>query len=150
MGTVLLPKIYLYRRIVMAKLFIDKHFADSIDLGKIAGEAFFSKFHFIRLFKKIYGKTPHQYLITVRIENAMQLLKANVPVTETCYNVGFESLGSFTALFKKLVGLTPSAYLLQQQQIRTQIYKTPLKFIPGCFAENRGWTKNSNFQEMPD
>src|SRR5262245_3329885 len=102
---------YIYRRIVLAKLFMDEHFAKPINLGEIANESFFSKFHFIRRFKKIYGKTPHQYLISVRVEKAMLLLRANVPVSETCYEVGFESLGSFTVLFKKLVGLTPSAYL---------------------------------------
>ena len=59
------PKIYLYRRIVQAKLFIDNHFGEDIDLGNIADEAFFSRFHFIRLFKTIYNKTfpgnPFEY-----------------------------------------------------------------------------------------
>ena len=64
----LYPKVYLYRRIVYAKLFIDTHFAENIDLDNIADEAFFSKFHFIRVFKDIYKKTPHQYLSFVRIE----------------------------------------------------------------------------------
>ena len=140
--------IYLYRRIVLAKIFIDKNFDRNIPINEIAEKAFFSKFHFIRLFKTIYGKTPHQYLIKVRIENAMLLLKANIPVSDTCYRVGFESLGSFTVLFKKLVGMTPSEYLLRQQLMKAQIYKTPLKFVPGCFAKTRGWLENSNFQEM--
>jgi AraC-like DNA-binding protein len=135
------PKVYLYRRIVQAKLFIDNHFADTIDLDKIADEAYFSKFHFIRQFRKIYGKTPHQYLTTVRIEKALQLLRTDVPVTEACYAVGFESLSSFSGLFKRLVGLAPSAYLAQQQQIKAQILHTPLQFIPGCFAEKHGWKK---------
>lgn len=65
------PKIYLYRRLVQAKLFIDTHYADNIDLGNIPDEAYFSKFHFIRQFKDIYRKTPHQYLIFVRIEKAL-------------------------------------------------------------------------------
>lgn len=133
------PKIYIYRRIVQAKLFIDNNYFENIDLNNIADEAYFSKFHFIRLFAKIYGKTPHQYLKKVRIEKAMQLLRADTTVSETCYAVGFESLSSFTNLFKKMVGLTPSAYLLQQQQIKAQILKTPLNFIPGCFAEKKGW-----------
>ena len=69
------PKVYLYRRIVQAKLFIDNNYAENIDLDNISDEAYFSKFHFIRLFKNIYGKTPHQYLIFVRIEKAIELLK---------------------------------------------------------------------------
>ncbi len=92
------PKIYLYKRIVQAKLFIDTHLSDDIDLDNIADEAYFSKFHFIRLFKTIYGKTPHQYLTRVRIESAKELLQKDTSVTETCFSVGFESITSFTAL----------------------------------------------------
>jgi AraC-like DNA-binding protein len=142
------PKVYLYRRIVQAKLFIDTNFATSIDLDSIADEAYFSKFHFIRLFKKIYGKTPHQYLIVLRIEKAMRLLQAKMPVTDACFSVGFESVSSFSGLFKRIVGLTPSAYLVQQQQIKRQILKNPLQFVPGCFAEKNGWTEKSNFEEV--
>jgi len=109
----LYPKAYLYRRIVQAKLFIDKSFAENIDLNNIADEAYFSKFHFIRQFKKVYGKTPHQFLTMVRIEKAMQLLRTDVPVSDVCFLVGFESLSSFSGLFKGLVGLSPSAYLVR-------------------------------------
>jgi AraC-like DNA-binding protein len=133
------PKIYLYRRLVQAKLFIDTRYADNIDLGNIAGEAYFSKFHFIRKFKNIYSKTPHQYLIFVRIEKAMELLKTGIPVSEVCYAVGFESLSSFSGLFKRIVGISPSTYLVQQQIIKAQIVKSPLSFIPGCFAYKKGW-----------
>jgi AraC-like DNA-binding protein len=148
MTTTTYPKVYLYRRIVRAKLFIDNNYSENIDLNNIADEAFFSKFHFIRQFKKIYSKTPHQYLTVVRIEKAMQLLRTDIAVSEVCYAVGFESLGSFSGLFKRIVGLTPSAYLLHQQQIKAQILKAPLNFIPGCFAEKKGWKKKSNFEEI--
>src|SRR6476660_4401775 len=114
MSSLFYPKIYLYKRIVQAKLFIDKNYAENIDLNNIADEAYFSKFHFIRLFTKIYGKTPHQYLMSVRIEKAMQLLRSDMPVSRVCYAVGFESLSSFSTLFKKMVGVSPSVYLFQQ------------------------------------
>ena len=133
------PKIFLYRRLVQAKLFIDCHFADKIDVCEIADEACFSRFHFIRQFKSIYRKTPHQYLISVRIEKAKELLKEGKPISDVCYAVGFESLGSFSALFKRLEGITPSAYLGQQQTKKEQIRESPLRFIPGCFAEKSGW-----------
>ena len=133
------PKVYLYQRIVQAKLFIDRKFADHIDLDNISDEACFSKFHFIRLFKKIYGKTPHQYLTFVRIEKATQLFRINKTVSEVCYAVGFESLSSFGSLFKRIVGVTPSAFLEEQQLIKIQILKTPLKFVPGCFISQNGW-----------
>src|SRR5688500_18723602 len=120
------PKVYLYRRIVQAKLFIDKHYADKIDLNNISDEAYFSKFHFLRLFKIIYGKTPHQYLISVRIEKATQLLRSGESVSDVCSQVGFDSLTSFSGLFKRIVGVSPSAYLMQQQLLKSQIIKTPL------------------------
>ena len=133
------PEIYLYRRIVQAKLFIDDNFGEKIDLRGIADEAYFSKFHFIRLFKMAYGKTPHQYLTAVRINKAQLLLQGGAPVTETCFAVGFESLTSFTGLFKRIIGISPAAYRLQQQQRKHAINATPLRFIPNCFAEQNGW-----------
>ena len=83
--TVQYPKVYLYKRIVQAKLFIDSNYANKIDIDNICDEACFSKFHFIRVFKKVYGKTPHQYLTSVRIENAKLLFKEDNAVTEVCY-----------------------------------------------------------------
>ena len=129
-----LPKLDLYRRIVQAKLFIDSNYAERIDAGEIADEARYSKFHFIRTFKSIYGKTPHQYLTAVRVEKAKELLESGASVTTACFAVGFDSLGSFTSLFKRRAGLTPSQYQRQQLERKAEIKKEPLKFIPGCFA----------------
>lgn len=143
------PKVYLYRRIVQAKLFIDNNYADKIDLNGISDEAYFSKFHFIRLFKSAYGKTPHQYLKYVRIEKAKELLKNNSTVSEACFLVGFDSLSSFSGLFSKVVGKSPSGYLKHQQEVQKQISLTPLAFVPGCYAYQHGWLdpENSNFEE---
>ena len=129
-----LPKLDLYRRIVQAKLFIDSNYAERIDAGEIADEACYSKFHFIRTFKSIYGRTPHQYLTHVRIERAKELLEQGVSVTEACFAVGFDSLGSFTSLFKRRAGVTPSEYQRRQLERKAEIKKEPLRFIPGCFA----------------
>jgi AraC-like DNA-binding protein len=139
-------KAYLYRRIVQAKLFIDDHFNEKIDLSLSAGEAYFSKFHFIRLFKSAYGCTPHRYLTRKRIERATWLLTQGKEISEVCWEVGFESPGSFTALFKKQTGFTPSAFRTMALQKRHDIKEKPLTFIPNCFAEAKGW-KKSNFEE---
>jgi len=144
----LYPKVYLYRRIIKAKLFIDDNYADNTDLDHISDEAFFSKFHFIRLFKKTYAKTPHQYLTFVRIEKSKLLLQTDIPISEVCYAVGFDSISSFTGLFKRLVGKTPSTYQQECKRIREDIKTAPLKYIPNCFAEMKGWTKKSNFEEV--
>jgi len=141
----LYPKIYFYRRLVQAKLFMDAHFDEPINLDAIADEAYFSKFHFIRIFKKIYQQTPHQYLTRVRLEKAKMLLQSSVQITEACYACGFESISSFTTLFKKTTGFTPSAYRQQQLDLKADRQLKPLKYIPACFAEKRGWTENSNF-----
>jgi AraC-like DNA-binding protein len=142
------PKQYLYRQIVRAKLFIDEHFASAIDLDNIADEACFSKFHFCRLFRTIYGKTPHQYLTAVRIDHALHLLEQGLSVKEVCFAVGFDSVSSFTGLFKRRIGLTPAAFQRDRNRVKDEIAHAPLKHIPNCFAEKKGWTKNSNFREI--
>jgi AraC-like DNA-binding protein len=141
------PKVYLYKRIAQAKLFIDNNYANNIDIDNIADEACFSKFHFTRLFIKLYGKAPHKYLTGVRIEKAMQLLQANKPVSEACFSVGFESLTSFSGLFKRLVGISPSQYLAQQQLIKLQIHQTPFKYVPACYVHQHGWAKKAHLEK---
>jgi AraC-like DNA-binding protein len=148
MSTEQYPKIYLYSRIVQAKVFIDKFYSNKIDLNNISDEACFSKFHFIRLFKSIYGKTPHQYLTTVRIEKAQQLLRNGQSVKEVCFLTGFDSATTFSGLFTKLAGKTPSQYSSYYQQRKIQIQATPLAFVPGCYAYMHGWIKNSNFEDV--
>jgi AraC-like DNA-binding protein len=106
----LYPRDYLTQQVIKAKHFIDDHFAENIDLNNIAVEAHFSKFHFIRLFRSLYGVSPYQYLIAVRIANAKQLLQQNNCVTDVCFSVGFASIPSFTLLFKKTTGYTPAAF----------------------------------------
>lgn len=135
------PRQYLYKRIVQAKLFIDEHYADNPDLNNISDEACFSRFHFIRLFKEIYGYTPHQYLIHVRIEHAKLLLQEGGYITDVCYTLGFSSISSFTGLFKRKTGLTPSAYQQQQSARNVAMNHKPLQYVPACFAGKRGWTE---------
>ncbi len=134
-------KIYLYERIVRAKLFIDHHYSEPIDLRNIAGQAHFSKFHFIRLFKSIYGKTPNHYLTKVRMENAIILLTKGNTVMETCVRVGFNSPTSFSAMFKRITGQTPSLFQKKQEAKMYAIQANPFLFVPNCFAETQGWTK---------
>jgi AraC-like DNA-binding protein len=133
------PKQYLYRRIVRAKLFIDENFASAIDLDNVSGEACFSKFHFARLFRDIYGMTPHQYLTSVRIDSALLLLESGASVKEACFKVGFDSIASFTGLFKRRMGITPAEFRRHREATFREIAERPLKHIPNCFAEKKGW-----------
>jgi AraC-like DNA-binding protein len=103
-------KDYLTRHVMQAKHFIDKHFPDRIDLDKMAKEAHLSKFHFIRIFKANYGRTPYQYLIDFRMQKAKEFLKKGLSVSDVCISVGFESIPSFTRIFKKMTGITPARF----------------------------------------
>ena len=106
----LYPHDDLTKQIKAAKLYIDTHFSDEINLDKIAGKALVSKFHFIRVFKKYYGRTPHQYLQEVRREMAKKILLKGKSIDEVCNAIGFKSKTSFISLFRKMTGVTPLAY----------------------------------------
>jgi AraC-like DNA-binding protein len=94
-----------------AKDFMDRAYAEPIDLDAVAAHAHCSRFHFVRSFQAAYGETPRAYLTRRRIERAKDLLRsANVTVTEVCFLVGFSSLGSFSTRFSECVGMPPSAY----------------------------------------
>jgi AraC-like DNA-binding protein len=94
-----------------ARDLIDLRYAEPLDLAALASEAGYSRFHFLRAFAAAYGETPRAYLTRRRLERAKTLLRvANLSVTEICFLVGFESLGSFSALFRRVVGQTPTAY----------------------------------------
>ena len=130
-------KAYLYRRIVEAKLFIDRNYTQSIDVHAIANEACFSKYHFLRLFKKAYGKTPHQYLTSLRINEAKKQLSApGVSVAQVCFALGFESQPSFTQLFKRRVGVTPRKFAQEQAERLQQQKAEPLTYVPSCFCRS--------------
>lgn len=97
-----------YRKIIMAKVYMDENFHEPIDLDCLSREACLSRFHFHRLFTRIYRRTPHQYLTRKRVEQARQWLAGkDLTVSEICNNVGFESIGSFSVLFKKEIGFAP-------------------------------------------
>ncbi|MDJ1504413.1 AraC family transcriptional regulator [Xanthocytophaga agilis] len=104
------PKPYIIDRLIQARKLIDLHSGSSICIGSMSDKVSLSKFHFIRLFKRCYGRTPHQYLIERRISEAKILLSKNMSVMDTCFQIGFESPTSFSLLFKRYTGLTPSDY----------------------------------------
>jgi AraC-like DNA-binding protein len=97
-------------RIMQAKRYIEHHYYSEINLDKMAREALMSKFHFIRLFKRYYGRAPHAYLKEVRLAAAKQLLQKGIPIRHVCYAVGFESIPSFTRLYKEMTGTSPARY----------------------------------------
>lgn len=93
-----------------AKSYIQKHFDTDVKLQQLSFIGFASKFHLLRLFKRYYGQTPHQFCTDVRIQNAKLLLKNGTSVSQTCYAIGFECPSTFSTLFKNIVGETPSEF----------------------------------------
>ena len=94
--------------------YIEKHYDVDLNLDKLSLVQFVSKYHLLRLFKKYYGQTPRQYLINKRIEKSKEHLINGMSVTETCFAVGFESLGSFSTLFKRKIGQSPNNFQKEQ------------------------------------
>jgi len=116
-------------RLMRARNFIDLCYDLPLDLDQISSRACFSRYHFLRLFRKAFNKTPHQYLIARRIERAKELLASDhARVTDVCFEVGFHSLGSFSSLFRKSVGQPPITFRERSRQ--TQAAK---RQVPGCF-----------------
>jgi AraC-like DNA-binding protein len=101
---------YQYIQVRQSKHFMEKFYADKIELDKIAMAACMSRFHFIRVFQSIYGITPRQFLKDVRINKAKTLLKKGVAVTTVCCEVGYDSLPTFSTAFKKGTGMSPGKY----------------------------------------
>jgi AraC-like DNA-binding protein len=111
----------------LARRFLNRYYDTPITIEQLSREAALSPYHLIRLFRRIYRQTPHQYLVQQRIAGAKELLRTtDLPITEICFAVGFESLGSFSTLFSKVAGISPSAYRLRVQATAKPAY------IPLC------------------
>ena len=118
-----------YKRLCRAREFIDLCYDLPLNLDQISSQACFSRFHFLRLFRQAFNKTPHQYLVERRIEKAKELLGSrDLRVTDVCLEVGFQSLGSFSSLFHKSVGHAPITY--REKSRKSEAAK---RQVPGCF-----------------
>jgi AraC-like DNA-binding protein len=90
---------------------IDREYAQPLDVEALARDAHMSAGHLSRQFRLAYGESPYSYLMTRRIERAMALLRrGDLSVTEVCFAVGCQSLGTFSTRFAELVGVPPSIY----------------------------------------
>jgi AraC-like DNA-binding protein len=90
---------------------IDREYARPLDVEALARGVHMSAGHLSRQFRQAYGEPPYAYLMTRRIERAMALLRrGDLSVTEVCFAVGCQSLGTFSTRFTELVGMPPSTY----------------------------------------
>jgi AraC-like DNA-binding protein len=99
------------RHLLRAKDLMDARYREPLAVPALARAARLSPAHFSREFKRAFGETPHQYLLTRRLERAAELLRnTDRSVAEICFAVGLASVGSFTTSFKRAFGQTPTAY----------------------------------------
>jgi AraC-like DNA-binding protein len=99
------------RHLQRGKDFADARYAERIGVEDMAGAAGLSVAHFSREFRRAFGETPHAYLLTRRLERAASLLRlTDRSVSDICFSVGLQSLGSFTTSFTRTFGIPPVAY----------------------------------------
>jgi len=99
------------RHLLRAKDLADARYGEPLDVRALARAAHLSPAHFSREFRRTFGETPHQYLLTRRLERAAALLRTtDRTVSDICFTVGLRSVGSFTTSFGRLYGLSPTAY----------------------------------------
>jgi AraC-like DNA-binding protein len=99
------------RHLLRAKDLIDSRYREPLDVSTLARAAHLSRAHFSREFRRAFGETPHQYLLTRRLERAAALLRnTDRTVADICLTVGLRSVGSFTTSFGRSFGLSPTAY----------------------------------------
>jgi AraC-like DNA-binding protein len=99
------------RRAVHAALWIDAHAAEAIDLDAAAREAGLSSFHFLRIFTRVVGVTPKQYVIRSRLGRAARMLaEGDQPITEIALDVGFGDLSNFVRTFHRAAGVSPRRF----------------------------------------
>jgi AraC family transcriptional regulator len=99
------------RRVVEAIRFIESDAARPISLADLAAVAGMSKYHFLRVFRRLAGVTPHQYLISARMRRAaLGLASSRRPVLAIALDSGFGDLSTFNNRFRATFGLTPTQY----------------------------------------
>src|SRR5262245_45793906 len=99
------------RRAVEAALWIDAHADRPINLDRAARIAGLSPFHFLRLFARVLGVTPHQYLLRARLRRAAKLLADDDrSITDVAFDVGFGDLSNFVRTFHRAAGVSPRRF----------------------------------------
>lgn len=101
----------LYKRVSLAKQYIEKHYSEKVDIRKISRVAAISEYHFLRTFKQIFGLSPYKYLLKTRLQKASELLKTKAhSITEIASLTGFTDINSFSKSFKKEFQIAPSQF----------------------------------------
>ena len=130
------------RHLLRARDLADARYFESVGLDDMASAAGLSRAHFIREFRRAFGETPHAYLLTRRLERAAaQLRNTDRSVTEICFAVGLQSLGSFTTSFTRTYGMSPTAYRAKVPPAAHQAR------VPACVVRVYARPQRSTFRE---
>jgi len=122
------------RRMLRARDAMDRTFAEALCIRRLAGIAKVSEAHFIRIFRATFGETPHRYLQRRRVERAMFFLRStNRSVTDICFDVGFNSLGTFSRTFQTIVAESPTTFRGRGR----------MPAVPTCFM--MAWARPGSF-----
>ena len=101
----------LYRRLSMARQYLDEHISDKVELKDVCRHAALSESHFLRTFRQAFGISPYKYLIKRRLEESAKLLETNnYSVSEVASRSGFSDIFSFSKAFKKEFSVSPSKW----------------------------------------
>jgi AraC family transcriptional regulator len=101
----------IHKRLLLATDYIYSFYDRDLSLEELAGAACLSKFHFLRLFKVAFKKTPYQFINEVRVQNGQSLLKnTTLEIHQIARMLGFNNASSFSRMFFQQTGYYPSAY----------------------------------------
>jgi AraC-like DNA-binding protein len=101
------------KAIRQVRQYIEEYFARGVSLSELAAQAALSPYYLLRVFRATVGMPPHEYLESVRIRHAQQLIENGRPLAEVAAEVGFSSQSHMTRRFKKIIGATPGQYAEQ-------------------------------------
>ncbi|KZN64431.1 hypothetical protein N478_22305 [Pseudoalteromonas luteoviolacea S4060-1] len=107
----------MYLQVRQSKHFMELYYMNKLELDDLANAAFLSRFHYVRVFKRMYGLTPRAYLRNLRVNKAKELIKNGISITTVCFDIGYESPSTFSSVFKKCTGYAPKEY----QQLHSAI-----------------------------
>jgi AraC family transcriptional regulator len=99
------------RRVIEAIRLVESDATRALELKEMAAVAGMSKYHFLRVFRRLTGVTPHRYLISARLRRAaLALASSRRPVIAVALDAGFGDLSTFNKTFRAVFGLTPTQY----------------------------------------